>query len=95
MDKIGISFRAQLDPDQMREKYIQPLRTAITEARAGVYANYLRQADPEAIAPAEHLIVFEVNDFKESLRLLRLELEKLDVPEGIQFQNLNPSSPSY
>ncbi len=95
MQKIGISFRARLSADQVREKYIRPLRAAINDSSAGIYANYLRQADPDAIAPTEHLLIFEVNDFKEGLRLLRVELEEIGMPDGIQFQNLNPSSPRY
>jgi hypothetical protein len=39
--------------------------------------------------------VFEVNDFEKSLRLLRLELEKVGPPENVQFHNLNPSQPGY
>ena len=61
----------------------------------GIYANYLRQADPESLEPTEHLLVFEVRDFKAGLRQLRVKLEELGVPEGTQFHNLNPSSPGY
>ena len=95
MDKVGISFRARLSADEVLATYIQPLRTVIKDANAGIYANYLRQADPEAIEPTEHLLIFEVNNFKEGLRLMRMELERVGLPEGIQFQNLNPSSPGY
>lgn len=95
LDKIGISFRSGQSPDEVREAYVKPLRKAIQGAKAGIYANYLRQVDPDAIEPTEHLLVFEVHDFKEGLRLLRVEIEKLGMPEGMQFQNLNPSAPPY
>ena len=95
MDKVGISFRSPLTPDEVRETYVKPLRAALKNSSAGIYANYLRQVDPDAIEPIEHLLVFEVHDFKTGLRLLRLELEQLGMLEGMQFQNLNPSLPGY
>lgn len=95
MDKIGISFRSGLSAEQVSEEYITPLRAALKENRDGIYTNYLRQADPAATQPTEHLLVFEVNDFKAGLRILRTQLEKIGFPDGTQFQNLNPSSPGY
>ena len=95
MDKVGISFRSPITPDEVLEKYVKPLRTALQKSSAGIYANYLRQVDLDAIEPTEHLLVFEVHDFKTGLRLLRLELEQLGMLEGMQFQNLNPSLSGY
>ncbi len=95
MHKVGISFRSALTPEQVREKYIQPLRAALKEAQAGIYSNYLRQVDPEATEGTDHLLVFEIQDFKLGLRLLRVELEKLDLPGEVQLQNLDPSKPGY
>ncbi len=95
MEKIGLAFRSTLTSDEVREKYIVPLRVALEEAKAGIYSNYLRQVGVDAVAPTEHLLVFEVHDFKKGLRLLRTEIEKLGMPEEMQFQNLNPSSPGY
>ena len=95
MHKVGISFRSELSADEVREKYIRPLREAVKQQRAGVYSNYLRQVDPDETSFTEHLLVFEFQDFKVGLRLLRLELEKLDVPDDVQLQNLNPSKPAY
>lgn len=94
MDKVGVSFRSTLSADEVRAKYINPLRAAIRHAKAGIYSNHLRQVDPQASA-TEHLLVFEVHDFKEGLRLLRTELEKVGVPEGLTLHNLNPSQPGY
>ena len=95
MEKIGISFRSLLEPAEVRHQYITPLREALKQSQGGIYSNYLRQVDPNAVEPTEHLLVFEVNDFKAGLRLLRVELERLGMPEGVQFQNLNPSTPGY
>ena len=95
LDKIGISFRSLLSAEQVSDTYIQPLRAALKRNHDGIYSNYLRQVDPAADVPTEHLLVFEVNDFKVGLRTLRTELEKLGVPAGAQFQNLNPSTPGY
>ena len=95
MDKIGISFRSELSDKEVRRLYIGPLRAQLEEQKAGIYVNYLRQVDPDEIEPTEHLLVFEVHDFKKGLRVLRLELEQLGMPEGTQLQNLNPSSPGY
>ncbi len=84
-----------MTPDEVREQYVKPLRAALKAAGAGIYSNYLRQVDPDAIEPTEHLLVFELNDFKAGLRLLRVEWQQLDMPEETQFQNLSPSSPGY
>lgn len=93
MEKIGISFRSNLTADQVRERFVTPLRSALDRDSAGIYSNYLRQVDPDE--PTEHLLVFEVHDFKEGLRLLRLELQTLGLAEELQFHNLNSSSPGY
>ena len=61
MDKVGISFRSPITPDEVLEKYVKPLRTALQKSSAGIYANYLRQVDLDAIEPTEHLLVFEVH----------------------------------
>lgn len=95
MEKVGISFRSTLTPDEVLQRYIKPFRAALERDSAGIYSNYLRQVDPEAIEPTEHLIVFEVNDFKAGLRCLRLASEKISLPEDFLFQNLNPSQPGY
>ena len=95
MHKVGISFRSVLTPDEVREKYIRPLRVALKEAQAGIYSNYLRQVDPNATEATEHLLVFEIQDFKVGLRVLRVALEKLGLPGEVQFQNLDPSKPGY
>lgn len=95
MERVGISFRSTLTPDEVRELYINPFRAALEHDRADIYSNYLRQVDPEAIEPTEHLHVFQVNDFKAGFRCLRLEAEKIGLPEDLLFQNLNPSQPGY
>ncbi len=95
MHKIGISFCSGLTPDEVREEYIRPLRAALKDAKAGIYTNYLRQVDPDSTAASEHLLVFEVHDFKTGLRVLRVELERLGTPGEAQFQNLDPSKPGY
>ena len=95
MDKIGISFRSTLTAEEVREKYIRPLRDALKDAQAGIYSNYLRQVDPDSAEPSEHLLVFEVPDFKTGLRVLRVELQRLDLPPEVHLQNLNPSTPGY
>lgn len=95
MDRIGISFRSILTPDEVTERFVNPFRAALERDAAGIYSNYLRQVDPDAIEPTEHLLVFEVHDFKVGLRCLRLEAEKIGLPEELSFQNLNPSRPGY
>lgn len=95
MEKVGISFRSRLSSEEVNERYIRPLRQALQRESAGIYSNYLRENDPATDDPTEHLLVFEVNDFKEGLRCLRLEAERIGMPEDLSFQNLNPSDPSY
>ncbi len=95
MHKIGISFRSPLTSDEVLEKYIRPLRAALKQAQAGIYSNHLRQLDPDSTEANEHLLVFEIQDFKVGLRVLRLALEKLGVPGEVRFQNLDPSKPEY
>ena len=77
------------------QRYIHPLRDALERESAGIYSNYLRQFDPAADQPTEHLLVFQVGDFKEGLRCLRMAAEKLEMPRELSFQNLNPSQPGY
>lgn len=81
--------------DDVREKYVRPLRAALQEESAGIYSNYLKQVDPDSPDGTEHLLIFELNDFKAGLRLLRLEMEKIGLPGDVQFQNLSPSKPGY
>jgi hypothetical protein len=93
--KIGIAFSSALSPDQVREQYVNPLRELLEAKQAGIYSNYLRQVDPDGDQASEHLLVFEIQDFKAGLRLLRVELERLGLPGEVQLQNLNPSTPGY
>ena len=95
MHKVGIAFRSTLSADEVRVKYIRPLRAALNDEHAGIYSNYLRQVEPDDSDDAEHLLVFEIQDFKAGLRVLRVALEKIGPPGDVQFQNLNPSKPGY
>ncbi len=95
MDKIGISFQSQLSRDEIRDQYIQPLRTALEQSGEGIFSNYLRQADANLHEPAEHLLVFEVNDFKLGLQRVRTEIQRLDPLKGMLLHNLNSSPPAY
>lgn len=95
MHKVGISFRSALTPDEVRDQYVRPLRAALKEAHAGIYSNHLRQVDPDSSEATEHLLVFEIHDFKVGLRVLRVELEKIGIPGEVQLQNLDPSKPGY
>lgn len=94
MDRVGISFKSPLSSDEVRQRYIDPLRAALEAAHAGIYSNYLRQLDDRGDAP-EHLLVFQVHDFQAGLRLLRVELEKIGVPGEAHLHNLNASDPMY
>ena len=96
MYRVGISFRSELSADDVRQKFVYPLRAALEDARGGIYSNYLRQLDDgESDGPAEHLLVFQLFDFEEGLRLLRVTLEKIGVPGEASFHNLDPSQPMY
>jgi hypothetical protein len=95
MDGVGISFKSPLSPDEIRTRYVEPLRAALEGARAGIYSNYLRQIDADPATPPEHLLVFQVHDFKTGLHLLRLRFEEIGPPEQVMFHNLDPSEPMY
>jgi hypothetical protein len=95
MDRVGISFKSPLTPDEVQTRYIWPLRDALESAHAGIYSNYLRQTDADPDAPAEHLLVFQVRDFQAGLHLLRMKIEELGAPEGMMLHNLEPSEPMY
>ena len=94
MDRVGISFRSSLSADDVRQRYIAPLREALEAARAGIYSNYLRQLD-ENDGPPEHLLVFQIHEFEAGLRLLRTTMETLGPPRGTTLHNLNVSDPMY
>jgi hypothetical protein len=95
VNRIGISFKSPLTPDEVRTRFIEPLRDRLETEHAGIYSNYLRQADADPSAPAEHLLVFHVREFQDGLRLLRVALEKIGVPGEATFHNLDPSEPLY
>lgn len=95
MDRVGISFQSEISPEQVLSDFIKPLRQALERESAGIYSNYLRQIDPDPNEPTEHLIVFQVHDFKDGLRCLRVAAEEIGMPQDISFQNLNPSQPGY
>ena len=95
MHKVGVSFRSTLTAAEVRDEVVRPLRAALKTAQEGIYSNYLRQVDPDSAKPTEHLLVFEIRDFKAGLRVLRVELEKLGLPGEVQLHNLNQSKPGY
>jgi hypothetical protein len=95
MDRVGISFKSTLSADEIRTRYIQPLRTAIETSHAGIYSNYLRQAEADPQMPAEHLLIFQVHDFQTGLHMLRIKLQEIGPPPNLQFHNLDPSEPMY
>jgi hypothetical protein len=94
MDRVGISFKSPLTAEEVRQRFIEPLRAVLEGEHAGIYSNYLRQSDPND-GPPEHLLVFQIHDFQEGLRLLRVELQKIGVPGEALFHNLNASDPMY
>ena len=95
MDRIGLSFKSPLSPDEIRTRYVQPLRAAVEGARAGIYANYLRETDADPDAPAEHLLIFHVREFQAGLHLLRMTMQELGPPPGMLLHNLDASEPLY
>lgn len=95
MDKVGVSFHSTLAKEELKERFIKPLRAAIEREHAGIYSNHLRQIDPEETETTEHLLVFEVLDFKEGLRVLRLALADLGDLAEFRLHNLNPSEPGF
>ncbi len=95
MDRVGISFKSALSADEIRTRYIQPLREALESSRSGIYSNYLRQADADSAEPAEHLLMFQVRDFQAGLQLLRVTMQSLGAPAGMMLHNLDPSDPMY
>ena len=95
MHKVGVTFYANLSSEEVFEQYIRPLRDVLLDSGEGIYSNYLRQAETEEMKATEHLLIFEVQDFKVGLRRLRVELEKLNTPADVQFHNLDPSQPSF
>jgi hypothetical protein len=95
MDSVGISFKSELLPDQIRTRYVEPLRAALELPRAGVYSNYLRLTDDDPRAAAEHLLVFLVHDFQAGLHLLRMKLQEIGQPDEMMLHNLEPSEPMY
>jgi hypothetical protein len=94
MDRIGVSFKSSLSPEEVRERYVQPLAAALDEVHAGIYVNYLRQHE-EGVDVPEHLLMFQVRDFQHGLRLLRMTLEEIGPPDDTAFHNLDPSEPMY
>ena len=95
MDRVGISFQSPLSPDEIRTRYVEPLRLALEGSHAGIYSNYLRQTDADPATPAEHLLVFQVREFQAGLHLLRMKLQEIGPVEHMMFHNLEASEPMY
>jgi hypothetical protein len=95
MDSVGISFKSTLLPEQIRSRYVEPLRAALEQPHEGIYSNYVRRANDDPQAPAEHLLVFLVRDFQAGLHLLRMKLEEIGRPDEMMLHNLEPSEPMY
>jgi hypothetical protein len=95
MDSVGISFKSALQPEQIRVRYVEPLRAALEQPHAGVYSNYVRLTEGDPQVPAEHLLVFLVRDFQAGLHLLRMKLEEIGQPDEMMLHNLEPSELMY
>jgi hypothetical protein len=95
MDRVGLSFRSDLTSEQVRKQFVEPLRSMLETERAGIYSNYFHQDRDDPHQPTEHMLVFEVNEFKIGLRLLRTEAVKLGIGDGLLLHNLNPTEPPY
>jgi hypothetical protein len=92
---VGVSFKASLSPDEVRMRYIAPLRDVLEESHAGIYTNYLCQREDDGDEATEYLLMFQIHDFQTGLRLLRITMEKLGPPPGMSLHNLNASEPLY
>ena len=98
MDSVGVAFKSRLSGDQVRERYVRPLREALEDARAGIYTNYLRLPDGDAWTPTQSPTTcwcFWWRDFEAGLRLLRMTLQGLAPADEISLHNLNPSPMPY
>ena len=96
MWKIGVSLPSHEPAEQILARFVKPIRNSLREHGLGIYSNHLQQGGRESDdQPTEHLLVFEVHDFKLGLRHLRTEFEKLGAPGATTFHNLSDCEPLY
>ena len=95
MQRVGVSFKSSLPNSEIQRLYIQPLREALETPRLGIYSNHVAHLEADPAESVEHLLIFNVFDFEQSLRQLRTTIETLGPPEEVRFHNLDPSEPIY
>jgi hypothetical protein len=98
MWKIGVSFESTEPLENLKRRVVDPVAVSLQHGGEGIYSNHLQQdtarrEDGQAVI--DHLLVFEVLDFKEGIRRVRtLMQEKMD-PQAMRFHNLSDCRPIY
>ena len=100
MYRIGVSLPSARNRTALRDAYIKPVRQLMLENRIGFWSNHMvegsgNRIDPTASPLRQHLLMFEVYDFKDGVNFLREAFSKLRCPPSTQFIDLSNCQPLY
>ena len=100
MHRIGVSLPSARNRAALRDAYIKPVRKLMMENRIGIWSNHMVEGhgdrvDPTASPLRNHLLMFEVYDFKDGINFLREAFTKLRCPASTQFLDLSNCQPLY
>ena len=85
MHRIGASLPSAWNRAALQDTCIKPVRKLLMENRT----------DPTASPLRNHLLMFDVYDFKNGVKFLREAFTKLRHPATTQFIDLNNCQPIY
>lgn len=100
MYRIGVSIRSAHDRDTVHRNYIKPLQRQMRRDNIGYWSNHLveeegNRHDPTASPLRDHLLLFQVYDFKRGVNFLRSTLQDLHCPRSTSFIDLTDSLHLY
>ena len=100
MYRIGVSIFSAHDRTAVQSSYVKPVRKSMAEERIGFWSNHLVEGhgdriDPTASPLRNHLLLFDVYDFKRGINFLRESFSGLQCPPTTEFIDLTDCQPLY
>ena len=100
MHRIGVSIFSAHDRSTVLASYVKPVRKSMMDKRIGFWANHLVEGrgssiDPTANPLRNHLLMFDVFDFKRGVNFLRESFSGLQCPPSTAFIDLTSGELLY
>lgn len=98
MWKIGVSFESTEPFEALKRQIVDPVAKSLQNRGEGIYSNHLQQETSRRQVGkpiVDHLLVFEVPDFKDGIRQVRLLMQEKMDPASMRFHNLSDCRPLY